>query len=199
MCDYNEAYFTSGNYEDYMQKYDRYLKMVTEIDDLFSRVCLRDRTQLVLDFGCAVGHVVRAHRDLGYTRVIGYDISQWAVDKGNLLIRDEVLYTNQSVLSSRAHVTFMLDVLEHMTDEDVNHCISWLRTEYIIIRMPVTDTYGGELLLPSSRRDKTHINVKTKSGWLKVFSDYGYEPLFKLNLFSIWDSDGVLAVVLKKV
>ncbi|MHA2067848.1 MAG: methyltransferase domain-containing protein, partial [Candidatus Thorarchaeota archaeon] len=134
---YGEDYFKSGNYADYLERGPRYRKLVEEIDDLFGRVSLRRKAKPVLDFGCAVGHIVKALIDLGYRMVYGYDISDWAIKEGNKQIGHTALYRNEVVLTRENYLTFILDVFEHLTIEEIVKILSTLNSELIIFRVPV--------------------------------------------------------------
>lgn len=195
---YDEEYYRSGNYANYMERGPRYGKLVEELDDLFKKLCIKEANTAILDFGCALGYVVEAFLKRGYERSVGFDISEFAVRVGNERIGNEVLYTNKSVLGRSNDITLVLDVFEHMQIAEIQDVLLNLHSKYIIFRAPVSTKNGGPLHLEISQRDPTHITRLTKFQWSKLFSEYGFERQFNLNLYTMYDSEGVLCAIFRR-
>jgi hypothetical protein len=53
-------------------------------------------------------------------------------------------------------------------------------------------------VIKRSKNDKTHIQIHSKQWWLDLFSKYDYNISTVLKEKHIYDSEGVLAVVLEK-
>ena len=60
----------------------------------------------------------------------------------------------------------------------------------LIVRIPCS-TNDKDFHLEISKKDKTHINCKTKKNWIKFLNKLGYSLIGTLNLKQIYDSDGV--------
>lgn len=200
---YTEAYYTTGNYQNYLDRGERYRKIVEEIDLLLDSISIKKRTFPILDFGCGVGHIVRGLKDCGYSRVEGYDISEWAVDKGNastqILYEDNLLTTNREAVCRAHYITYALDVFEHMDVSEVKRTLRDLNTHFLIVRIPVAEIDDGPMILSTAESDPTHITKLTKRSWGDIFSECGYDLFFLFNLKTIWNSKGVLsAMYIKK-
>lgn len=159
---FDKEYFTSINYTDYLDRYDRYEKLAIDVTDLLSKINLLDKNTKILDYGCAVGLLVQALDNIGYKNAYGYDISEWALGeakKKNLKILDKVPEKNGY------GVTFCLDVLEHMYDTDIEYFLQTLSSDVLVLRIPVSTDGGETFHLSISKRDPTHINCKTKDSW----------------------------------
>jgi len=78
--------------------------------------CMIDRSDTIIDFGCATGALMKQFIQLGYENVYGTDISYWAVDYGKrmLSLGDHIQYLNMDLLSRPKDFVLMLDVLEHV-------------------------------------------------------------------------------------
>jgi SAM-dependent methyltransferase len=192
---YDEIYYRSGNYTDYLQRYGRYLKLVDELHSLLANTCIADKNQPVLDFGCGVGFVCHALEELGYKQVEGYDISRWAAHYAKKHFHINIATRFGEIVDRDFHVVLMLDVLEHIKEGDIYTILDRIHAHYIVVRIPVADTHGGTFAYGLSRRDPTHITARTKTQWISLFKRCDYRMLFKLNLHTIWDSRGVFCAV----
>jgi len=192
---YNKEYYTTKNYENYLNKCDRYQKLAIEIFDLFNKICiLQEKKSKILDYGCAVGFLLDGIRKIGYDNLYAYDISEWALSR----IKNHKILKYEDIFNNNFDATFMLDVLEHMEEDEIKDLLSKLSSEIIIVRIPVALETGKNFLLEVSRADDTHVNCKTKSEWIKIFKDFGYDRLLKINLNNIYDSDGVFCAIFFK-
>lgn len=194
---YNEAYYKSNNYVSYLQRGPRYYKLAEELTGLLRSIKLDQLDQPVLDYGCAIGFLVAAMYDQGWHNISGYDISDWAVSYGNKNLGVH-LTTTTHVLRLNYYMITMLDVLEHMEFEKITELFCHLQAEYLVLRIPVTHSVGGKFILNVSENDKSHITRMPKDEWIKLFKALGYDLLIYLNLYSIYDSEGVLACIMKK-
>lgn len=203
MVKFGKDYFIGGNesnYTDYRKK-----KFDKQADDLIFAFKLEE-DDFIVDYGCATGGLVAALKERGINHVIGTDISDWAINIGKKThpnIRLE--HYNRNLLVEtyyKKDLIIMLDVLEHMDDDELRRVIALLKQyppkKGIVIRMPVSKKNGGKYVLDVSENDKTHVQRLTKFTWKNMFSKAGYhfEPL---NLRTIYDTEGVLAGVLRHV
>ena len=183
---FDEDYYKSNNYSDYLQREDRYVKLAKEITDALDAFNLN--LGPVLDFGCAVGFLINGLQKTGHT-VDGVDVSTYAVntclDKGyNVNLRPD--YTKEY------GTVYALDVLEHMPTEELNEFLDNIKTEIMVFRMPVCAREGENYVLEVSRKDPSHIICWTKDQWKKVLESKGFTCI-DLNLSTIYTSEGVYA------
>ena len=109
-------------------------------------------------------------------------------------------YNRNSLAWPHKRWVILLDVLEHIDGEELRRIMVLLKKypvlKGVIFRVPVCNREGENFVLEESRRDKTHVQCHTKNWWKEMFETFGYK--FKpLNLRTIYDSEGVLAGVLK--
>lgn len=181
---YDSDYFNSVNYTDYLYRGDRYVKLANEVMGLVDNLELpKDR---VLDFGCAVGHLLGGLKE-HVPYLYGTDISEWARDQATA----KGLPVAATPYFDMEHdIVFSLDVFEHMPLEELQDFMENIDTKAIVFRVPVTAVSGGDYVLEVSRRDPTHNIRWTKEEWRKFFVYFGFDCL-NLNLHTIYNSDGV--------
>jgi len=186
---YDEEYFTSSNYSNYLERRDRYISLARELIETLSRIGVVSTDDVILDYGCAIGFLMEGIRDMGYHKIYGYDISEWAIaqakDKG-LNIVDEL---------GACDVLVALDVFEHMPDVDILNVLDDCDADVLVGRIPCADSNQSDFYLDISRQDDTHINCKDKASWLSLLSGAGYDTVLPLNLYTIYDSKGVMSFV----
>lgn len=180
---YNELYYKSNNYVDYLERSDRYVALANEIHSLLKSLSLN--IDPVLDFGCAVGFVTQAMLDLGYT-VEGVEISEWALEQCR---RKNLNVSNTPNYDKEYGVVFALDVLEHMNESELNEFVDNIKTKTMIVRVPICLEEGEDYYFDVANNDKTHIIKWTSQQWDNLFRSKGYFTL-KLNLSTIYSSLG---------
>jgi len=192
---YKEEYFKSNNYTDYLQREERYFRMVSEIDHSLSKIGLINKDSKILDYGCAVGFLLSGLRSFGYKNCVGYDLSEWASEQARL--RGHTLL--DSVRNEEFDLCFSLDVFEHMKDGCIRDLLSGSSIDKLIVRIPCSEEQEPDkFFLKISRRDATHINCKTKKSWVNFFRDWGYTKFFRLNMNTIYDSEGCFCCLMMK-
>jgi hypothetical protein len=180
---YDELYYKSNNYVDYVNRSDRYATLVNEVHNLLRSLGLNNDP--ILDFGCAVGFVSEALLNLEYT-VDSVEISEWALEqcrKKNLNVSNKPNYDKQY------GVVFALDVLEHMEEDELNTFVDNIKTKAMVVRVPICLNEGEDYYLDVAKNDKTHIIKWTFEQWNKFFRDKGYFTL-NLKLSTIYSSLG---------
>lgn len=193
MSGYPESYYKTVNYSDYMERSERYHKLAAELSNLLKSISLLRKESVILDFGCAVGHLMTGFINLGYDRCIGVESSDWAIDycvsKGlNVVTLDKI--------SALPDIVFALDVFEHMGDLDILNFLNYIDNAPMVIRIPVASKIGGDFHLEVSRNDPTHINCKTKDRWVELLSKTRNRIVLPLDLNTIYDSAGVFSAIL---
>lgn len=193
MSAFEESYFNTGNYFNYLERQDRYERLAKDISKLYSDTNLISPRDKILDYGCATGFLMNGLHKQGFCNTYGYDISKWATSK--IKPEHKIIELNQRQVFDHC---FCLDVLEHMTDEDIKSVFTKsFMSSVLTVRIPVS-LDGEKFHLSQSLADKTHINCKRKQGWIELLGSLGYDLLFTLNLSQIYDSDGVFCAALKR-
>lgn len=183
---YDEQYYRSNNYVDYLSKRERYVKTAEEIQQVFHKFNVINQDSTILDYGCSLGFLIKGFEKAGFKNVSGYDISEWAVTqarKNGCRILDQA--------QGKFDLGIFLDVLEHMTDQQIAELFAELRLNKVLVRIPcAVAEQPDQFYLEVSRRDITHINCKTDQQWIEVFRLLGYNNCFRLNMSTIYDSPG---------
>jgi len=183
---YNEEYFKSNNYVNYLSKKERYIRTANEIYNTMSKFSIIDTDTKILDYGCSVGFLINGLEKVGCKSVYGYDISEWA--------SSEAKKNGCKILenpSGNYELGIFLDVIEHMTDQEIHELFNKIEVNRILVRIPCAiETNPSMFHLEVSRRDETHINCKTDKEWISFFERLGYQNHFRLNLTTIYDSEG---------
>lgn len=190
---FERGYFqdsTTSNYQDYVQK--KFDALGTDLAEALGLV----PEHWVLDFGCATGGLVAVLRSMGFTNVIGTDISYWAIAHGRKVYglgKDVLHHYNRQLLEGEFDFVFLLDVLEHVPTEELDNLLDCLSPDRIVVRIPVSAREGEHFVLEVSRNDKTHIQVHTKEWWEELLARHGFRLDDILQTGSIYDSEGVLS------
>jgi 2-polyprenyl-3-methyl-5-hydroxy-6-metoxy-1,4-benzoquinol methylase len=187
MNQYNEEYYKSVNYVTYLNRKPKYVKHAREIDMLLKSFNLISADSKILDYGCAVGFLIEGFLENGYNNVHGYDISEWAVQQcksKNINVVDIIDNHDYDLICC-------LDVLEHMTDDEIINSFSKLNGNMMLVRIPCS-TNGVDFHLEVSKVDPTHCNCKTKTQWVELLRKLGYNFFLPINTNTIYDSDGVM-------
>jgi len=190
---FNEEYYKSGNYVNYLSKSERYYKLSEEIFDLLNKIGFSEKNYKILDYGCALGFLLDGIKKLGYFNLYGFDISEWATK--------EFLKKHKSIdlsIDNNFDICFVLDVFEHMTDDEIDVFFSKIKSNLIVYRIPISNNKGKNFVLDVSNNDPTHINCKERENWIDLFKQYGYNFNIKLNLKTIYDSEGVMCGIIFK-
>ena len=191
MSKFEEQYFKNLNYSNYLERYGRYLKMAEELDFYLTKFGILSKSMKILDYGCIVGLLIKAFKKLGYKKIFGFDISNWAlkIAKKNKckILKD---------FKGSYDLGIFLDVLEHMNDKEIKKVFKKAKFKRLLVRIPCADKNSNKFYLKVSRIDKTHINCKNKESWISLFKSFGYKSFLKLNLNSIYDSKGCLCLLI---
>jgi 2-polyprenyl-3-methyl-5-hydroxy-6-metoxy-1,4-benzoquinol methylase len=190
---FSEQYFKSVNYVNYLEREEKYKKLAKELMLFLENASLINKSNSILDYGCAVGFLTKSIFDLGYKNIYGVDISDWAIKKAK-----KYNLTFSKKINKQSDIMIVLDVFEHMTDADIKKSLKKTNPNIIICRIPVCKNIGENFYLEVSRKDFTHINCKTKNEWKSFFKKNGYQFCLHLNLNTIYDSNGVFCAVFIK-
>jgi len=183
---YNEQYYKSLNYSNYLDRSIRYEKLCEEVLWLLKSVNLL--REPIIDYGCAVGFFVKALREKNIDAV-GYDISEWAMQK----CRENGIPVIERL--EKTNTLFALDVFEHMHLAEISDVLEECNPNLLVCRIPVSNNGGKSFVLNVSNQDETHITCISKQEWSTFFKVCGYTILFTLNLCTIYDTEGVFCFV----
>jgi len=189
VTEFDEDYFKTVNYLDYLNRGGRYDQLADEVMDQLKTFNLDGGP--ILDFGCAVGHLLASLTKLGYNDCYGVDISDWALEQA----QSKGLNVSKKIHSHSVHgVTFSLDVFEHMTEKELDAIMNQIDTRALVMRVPICANEGEDYVLECSRADPTHIIRWTREQWSAYLVTKGYVPL-EINLHTIYNSEGVYSCV----
>ena len=184
---YNEQYYKKLNYVTYLDRKPKYVKHVHEITMLLKSFNLIKHDSSILDYGCAVGFLIEGFKEYGYNNIQGYDISDWAVQQ----CEQKNIEILKSISNSNYDLICCLDVLEHMSDEQILDAFSKLNGNMMLVRIPCSSD-GKDFHLDISKVDPTHCNCKTKTQWVDLLKKLGYNFFMSINTNTIYDSEGVM-------
>ena len=161
--------------------------------------------EVVLDYGCARGYLVRALRKMANVDAYGYDISEWAIANCDPDMKEFVSNELQTGDMIWDHV-IAKDVLEHVPldtlDKLIPKLLPSIRKQLFII-VPLTDRTDGPYLCPVDEMDSTHGLRWTLPDWLEYLQKFdkrfvvtgGYEaPVIKPNCYEFPRSYGFITV-----
>ena len=191
---YDVSYYKSSNYADYLERGDRYRKTAGELAGLLRSLGLIEEESLIVDYGCAVGFLLDGFKKLGYSNVLGVEVSEWAREQART--RGHKVVQSVNGLGLSPDLLISMDVFEHMTDQEVSRVILETLPKAILVRIPTSTDDGKTFHLEVSRADPTHINCKTKAQWITFFREFGYQTFLRLNLYTVYDTPGVSCLLI---
>lgn len=143
---------------------------------------------IILDYGCARGYVVKAFRDMEYA-AYGYDISKWAVDNADRSICHHLTCRPEIALNGRNYDWIIAkDVLEHV--ETVSSVVSILKREVgkgIFAIVPLSSD-SKKYDVPEYEKDVTHIHRKPLQWWAGLFHQPGWSVEARYKVKGIKDN-----------
>jgi SAM-dependent methyltransferase len=111
------------------------------------------KSDIIMDFGCAKGFVVKAFRQLGYT-AFGCDISDYARNCDGE-IKDYLWASWPGALGFKTFdVIIAKDVLEHLSEKDAASALSSFAGTKLLVIVPLGD--GHRYVIPEMEKDVTH-------------------------------------------
>lgn len=197
-CCFEKGYYVRSeisNYEDYRKH--KFEKLAKEI---YQHLGLSKQTK-ILDYGAATGGLLSEFKKLGLEQIVGTDISFWAINYGRKrynLDKQQLQHYNRQLLEEKFDWVMILDVLEHINQEELHNIFNLLNAKYMLVRIPVALNEGEDFHLEVSRFDKTHIQCHCKEWWIDLFKKFNYGIKETLNLPTIYDSEGVFAGVFQR-
>ena len=123
----------------------------------------------ILDFGCALGYLVKALRLLGY-EAKGYDTSRYALDNCDREIENHVFGNLRT-----AEWCISKDVFEHLYEKEIDDTLKNFKKHFkkVFLIIPLGD--GEKFVVPEYEHDTTHITKQTKEWWENKFTLHGWD------------------------
>jgi predicted TPR repeat methyltransferase len=182
---FDENYYKSINYLNYLQRQIKYKNTAIDIiEDL--KLNTEDS---ILDYGCATGLLLEPLKDLNFLNTLGFDISEWAIQEAKNKLLNVTNDINE-IIKRSFDLTIVLDVFEHMFDNQIHDLLDNLKTKSLLCRIPVSLDNENDFFLEVSKKDRSHVNCKSKKEWIKKIEEYNFTYSRDINNRSIYDSDG---------
>jgi SAM-dependent methyltransferase len=174
-ADYFERGIATGKscYTDYRWISELTIPMaMTIIDYLGIR-----RGELVLDFGCSKGFLVKAMRML-HRDCWGVDVSEYAISYADPEVRYFCRLTNGTCNYDnlfpvkRFSYCVAKDVFEHVPKEVLPNVLRAIPSDVLFAVIPLGD--NGRYRIPAYEMDVTHIIREPEAWWKRVFKNSGW-------------------------
>jgi SAM-dependent methyltransferase len=178
---YDESYFENGVasgvscYVNYRWLPEQTFSMCQSMIN-FASIEKSDR---ILDYGCAKGFTVRALVEMGYD-CHGVDISDYAVSQSDAGIRHRLTVLNEDnhnrwFEDKRFDVILCKDVLEHVPYENIGQVLKNFRniSQKLFVIVPLA--HNGSYDAPEYELDVTHIIREDLDWWTRQLISAGYD------------------------
>jgi 2-polyprenyl-3-methyl-5-hydroxy-6-metoxy-1,4-benzoquinol methylase len=164
MNQFTEDYYEHGK-EKHLSLYEHYRwlpELTIPMAERIVATCGIEKTDQILDFGCAKGYLVKALRQLGYL-AWGTDISEYALSQADketdpYLFGPKTMEVCSTPMGSGRFFQWVIckDVLEHIEEHDLAKTLAGLRrtTANIFIAVPLGN--NGAYTIPDMELDVTH-------------------------------------------
>jgi len=135
-----------------------------------------DSSNRILDYGCAMGYLVKAFRILDID-AYGCDISEYAISHADADVRDHCYLIDPDYPQFEGQYDWIItkDVLEHMEFEQIKIFLnkSHEATEKMFHIIPLGDD-DGRFVVPEYHDDPSHIQIHTVDWWNNIFESCGW-------------------------
>ena len=181
-CIYDSDYFERG-VEKGISGYENY-RWLPDLTNKSAESIVKElnieKSETILDFGCAKGYLVKAFRNCGYESY-GCDISKYAVNSSLedtrpfLTIQED---PSQSLgLLEKYDWIVSKDVLEHVSYETIDGVLQSFKnqTDNIFIVVPLGD--GEKYIIEDYENDVTHVIRENVDWWLERCKAAGFTNL----------------------
>jgi len=179
---YDETYFESGlaaGVSGYMN-YGWMPELTLRMAHKFIEGLPIKKGQVVLDFGCAKGFLVKAFRILD-VEAYGADVSKYAIAHAPESAREYCSLIDgcdDGRLFERSYDWLIgKDVFEHLIEDEMRSLLRNARSNVrkIFGAIPLAaDNESGKYIVPAYDSDITHVTAKTKEWWHELFESEGW-------------------------
>jgi len=125
-----------------------------------------ERDDMVVDFGCAKGYLVKALRELGYD-AHGFDTSEYAITHADEAVRE---YVNSQWFPA-GDWCICKDTLQQFDNPQMFKLLPWFFRRICVI-VPLGE--GGEFISESARRDAYNVTAEPLAWWAGEFFRCGW-------------------------
>jgi SAM-dependent methyltransferase len=136
----------------------------------------------VLDYGCALGYMVKAFRLL-HRQAWGFDISSYAIEHVDNEVKDYCFLINRPVeIPENFDFCIAKDVLEHIEYKCIGNVLKNIDAKMMFAIVPLGK--NGKYESPCNNMDKSHIICEDVDWWLNTFLENGWELInfaFRIN------------------
>jgi len=174
---YNEDYYERGlalglsGYLNYSWMPELTLKMV----HFFITELNIKQSDIVLDYGCAKGYIVKAFRLLNIN-CFGVDISDYAIKYVDSSVNDFCYKINgcSSILLENKNIDWLIakDVFEHINHSELvtllNNLSKTVKNIFVVVPLSVDD-FCERYIIEEYENDITHVIRKSASWWNNLF------------------------------
>jgi SAM-dependent methyltransferase len=174
---YDENYFQHGietgksNYQNYRWVPELTIPMaMTTIDYLGIK-----KGQSVLDFGCALGYLVKALRLL-HREAWGVDISEYALSNLDKAVENFCFHVSDLYVMPKNKYDFCIakDVFEHLQKSSLEETLaSIIKARILFVVVPLGKE--GVFTAPANRIDKSHVICEELKWWEGSFLKTGWQ------------------------
>ena len=177
--DFEEDYFDNKEFE-YSYGgllYDgRFLPNVRKLASYYRLTGHRNTS--VLDYGCAKGFILTEFKKCGVGRVLGYDISKYALENAHVLVKEDLILLEPGVDimhdENEFSLTMCKEVLPYLDEEEIFNLIKnlnlWGNSTYIY-------TYAVDdksMVEPLQNAEQVLKTIKPSDWWHQMFKDAEY-------------------------
>lgn len=132
-----------------------------------------DRTDTILDFGCAKGYLVKAFRLL-HRKAYGVDTSDYALENADPDIKAFCKPSlAQSIFPTWFNWVIAKDVFEHIEKERLSVVLPSLIGTNLFACIPLGE--NGKFRSPANDIDKSHVVCEDEDWWISMFHNHGWE------------------------
>ena len=180
---FDESYFKDGKrskkslYEDY-----RWLPELTK--PLAAAICRFTgiiKSDVVVDYGCARGYLVRAFIENGI-EAYGIDVSEYAITHSDLIVREKLHHLTNETLAeafetlgcSKVDWLIAKDVFEHIDPFVLHRTLRDAANMGIKLYVLVPLGDMGRYRIPDYELDASHIIAEDEDWWCELFESSGY-------------------------
>lgn len=137
------------------------------------------QNDLILDFGCAKGFLVKAFRLL-HRQSFGYDISSYAI---SCVPENVKQYCFSTIPDFKFNFCISKDVFEHINEIELYNILLNLKSDILFAIIPLGN--NGVYRSKINELDKSHILCYNEDKWIDIFNKSGWH--LKQLLYEFFD------------
>ena len=180
---YDEDYYQHGietaksNYQNYRWIPEMTIPLAMTMIDLLNI----KSTHKILDFGCALGFLVKAFRLL-HREAWGIDTSMYAIKNADPAVKEYCRHPSHELNGMPLNYDFCIakDVFEHMSPDEVKSKVNNVlrpaaKTLFVIVPLGK----NGRYIAPANNLDKSHIICEDMEWWERLFASTNQQVVQK--------------------